>query len=73
MLNKNVITAVSLADGKMITTSQEANFNLFWLEEDGWTENVVEFQTHQSSESEQLVTVRSQGTKRYLSAISNIN
>ena len=64
MLNKNVITAVSLADGKMITTSQEANFNLFWLEEDGWTESVVDLSTNQSSESEQLVTIRNQEFRR---------
>ena len=64
-LNSDFISTVSVSNEKIITTTQPANFNLFWLEEDGWIESVVDFVSERVVfESEQLVTVRKIETKR---------
>ena len=58
---------VSASNNKIITTSRRANFNLFWLEEDGWIESVVDFvfeSKRVNFQSVQLVTVRKIETKR---------
>ena len=58
---------VSASQNKIITTSPRANLNLFWLEEDGWIESVVDFVFESKRvdfRSEQLVTVRKIETKR---------
>ena len=60
-----MVPAISLADGKIITTSEEGNFSLFWLGENGWTEKVTESREtleSLSSFGQQLVTVRNSGT-----------
>ena len=58
---------MSLADEKIILTSQWRNFNLFSFEGDDWTESVVEY----SEEilileilSEQLLVVRNLASER---------
>ena len=58
------INAISLADGKIITTSQRASFHLFSLEEGGWTESIVESPEDRIFTTEQLVTVRNPKTRR---------
>ena len=58
---------MSASNNRIITTSQRASFNLFWLEKDGWTESVVDFvfgSKRLDFTSEQLVTVRNPETKR---------
>ena len=66
-LNSDFISTVSVSDKRIITTSQRANFNLFWLEVNDWEESFVDFvleSEHQVFESEQLVTVQNPITKR---------
>ena len=62
------LSAVSVANGKIITTSQSTNFTLFSLEDNEWTESVVEFPGDFSNFAfefrEQLLTVRSLEFKR---------
>ena len=61
------LSAVSVANGKIITTSQLTNFTLFSLEDNDWTESVVEFTGDMSSLImfyEQLLTVRNLESKR---------
>ena len=67
-----MISAVSVANGKIITTSLAANFNLFWLEED-WRESVVDFRediccsnAFEFFSSAQLLSVRNRETERLL-------
>ena len=59
-INSDIITAVSQANDKIITTSKWTDFSLFSYEEDGWTESVIEFSddfSNLDSSSEQLLTV----------------
>ena len=61
------LSAVSVANGKIITTSHLTNFTLFSLEDNDWTESFVEFPGNFSMFAlfqEQLLTVRSQKSKR---------
>ena len=61
------MATVSASNNKIITTSQRENFNLFWLEEVGWIESVVDFVFESRRvvfQSEQIVTVRKMETKR---------
>ena len=60
------LSAVSVANGKIITTSQSTDFTLFSLEDNEWTESVVEFPWDfiPSAFNEQLLTVRNLDCKR---------
>ena len=58
---------MSVSDGRIITTSQPANFSLFWVEVDDWEESFVDFNLGSGYlifGSEQLVTVRYPETER---------
>jgi len=66
-LNSDLISAVSLANSKIIATSKSANFSLFSHEKDGWTEDIVDFREKFISLnifSEQLVSVRNSEPER---------
>ena len=66
-LRADFISTVSVSDNRIITTHERANFNLFWLEVDDWTESVVSpvlESGYQGFGSEQLVTVRNPKTER---------
>ena len=59
--NSDVIGGVSLANGKIITTSKLTNYSLFSYEDDSWTESDVDVPTEIlsfESPEEQLLTVR---------------
>ena len=59
--NSKAISGVSLANGKIITTSEWTNFNLFSNEKDGWTESEVDVPNEILSlfmPMEQLLTVK---------------
>ena len=61
------LSAVSVANGKIILTSQSTKFTLFSLGDNDWTESFVEFPGNFSMfpmYKEQLLTVRSQESKR---------
>ena len=61
------LSAISFANGKIITTSQTTKFTLFSLGDNDWTESFVEFPGNFSMFAlfqEQLLTVRSQESKR---------
>ena len=60
------LSAVSVANGKIITTSQSTDFTLFSLEDNDWTESVAEFPWgfFPSGFNEQLLTVRNLDSKR---------
>ena len=60
-LNSDVIGGVSLAHGKIITTSKLTNYSLFSYEDDSWTESDVDVPTEIlsfESPEEQLLTVK---------------
>ena len=66
-LRADFISTVSVSDSRIITTNRRANFNLFWLGVDYWTESVVSPVLESGSlsfESEQLVTIRNPETER---------
>ena len=59
--NSGIVTAVSLANDQIITTSKWTNFSLFSYKIVDWTESVIEFREDISNSyisSEQLLTVR---------------
>ena len=61
------LSTVSFANGKIITTSQWLNFTLFSLEDNDWTESVVEFSGDRLPLGwldDQLLTVRNLESKR---------
>ena len=65
--NSDIVTAVSLAIGNLITTSRWTNFSLFSYEKEGWSEKFIDFReeiSNLSFSSEQLVTVRHQEAGR---------
>lgn len=66
-LDSDRISAVSLADSKIIATSKSTNFSLFLHEKDSWFESIVELQEEIFSLdvlSEQLITVRNAEPER---------
>ena len=66
-LHADFISTVSVSDNRIITTNRRANFNLFWLEVDYWTESNVSSvleSGYLGFESEQLVTIRNPETER---------
>ena len=55
--NNNPI--ISSANKKLITTWSEANYSLFWFEDDSWTKTFVNFPGSISSDDEvELITVK---------------
>ena len=60
------LPGVSVANKKLITTSQEANYSLFWCEGYHWTETFVEFPDRipEWHIREELVTIKNLKTER---------
>ena len=60
------LPGVSVANKKIITTSHEANFSLYWFEGDRWTKTFVEFpdQLPEWHIREELITIKNLKTER---------